>query len=296
MYTNDRRYISDVDTRDDYIELNLTVNSPADVWERAIRMLRNRIVGRFFDPMDALLQADVNKNGFAAMALGCLLVETLMQFREGYPQSKEYSMNKCYRTFLEQQMGPCFDEHTARRFFYDIRCGILHSGQTKNGSCLTFDTDYTAMMLGNNVLMVDVPNMYREMTRYFERYCNELMDVRNEELRSGFVCKMDDISRKLEGSNLMDNLWFAIHAKQGRFVQGSFTELVIRNVLNDRIELLSGRRNARQVNIMKEDIEDALYYWPNRSAIQMLDNGKPIYNLLYLCRDVADQVINLRTA
>lgn len=69
MFTNNRRYIGENETRDDYIRLDLRMSSPILDWERAIEIVRGRIEGRYLDPIRTLIQADVNKNGFAAIAV-----------------------------------------------------------------------------------------------------------------------------------------------------------------------------------------------------------------------------------
>lgn len=66
--------------------MNLHSDSEQGVWERGIEIFKDRIQGRFFDAIEESLD-DPNKNGFAVMAIGCLLVETLYQFKEGFSSS-----------------------------------------------------------------------------------------------------------------------------------------------------------------------------------------------------------------
>ena len=299
MFTNNRRYIAENETRDDYICLDLRLSSPAHIWERAIEIMRGRIEGRYLDPMGTLIQADVNKNGFAAMALCCLLIETLLQFREGYPQTPDRQNRRCYSNFLQTQLGHVFNQEMANRFYNDIRCGVLHSAQTKNGSCLTFNSDYTARIQGNDVMMVDVQGMHREIDNYFRRYCDELMDPINRDLRKNFINKMDDITKKWEGIEIIDNLWFAICEKENREIPRpngtTFSFEVVSNGTALRLYIgPMGRRGG--VRILKDEIKDALYYWPNETAIQMLDKGYYIISILNLCRDVADDIIQRQIA
>ncbi len=181
MFTDNRRYIAENETRDDYISLGLRLSSPVHIWEKAIEIMCGRIEGRYLDPMGALIEADVNKNGFAAMALCCLLIETLLQFREGYPQTPDRQNKRCYSSFLQTQLGHVFNQEMANRFYTDIRCGVLHSAQTKNGSCLTFGTDYIARIQGNDIMMVDIQGMHHVLEQYFRRYCDELMDPTDHE-------------------------------------------------------------------------------------------------------------------
>ncbi len=72
MYISPRYRVSDWKT------LNLTTQSD---WRRAVRILEDRLNARFFDAVEAIDQQDFA--GFAVLALDCLLIETLQQFKEG---------------------------------------------------------------------------------------------------------------------------------------------------------------------------------------------------------------------
>lgn len=291
MFSNNRRYITENETRDDYICLDLRLNSPHPIWIRAIEIMRNRIVGRYIDPMNTLVEKEPNKNGFAAMALCSLLIEVLMQFREGLPQGEHYQNRNMYSLFLQVQLSNSFDTHTANRFYKGIRCGILHSAQTTNNCCLTFGTDYTVRLQGNDVMMVDVQNTITRIEEYFDRYCDELMDASNVQLRTNFIRKMNDISKVLDGSEVMDNLWFALCEKEKREIQVKNRIFFIDTVTNYNITLREQMRgHTMTVRITKEEIEDALYYWPYEKAILMLKNGKYIIPLIQLCENVADEL------
>ena len=77
-----RTYISPEYTREDFLELGLSLESFDWVWQRALDIFEDRFQRRYFDPI-GILMGDVNRNGFAIMALLCLLIETLYQFRDG---------------------------------------------------------------------------------------------------------------------------------------------------------------------------------------------------------------------
>ena len=57
-------------------------------WKRALEIFDDRIQGRFFEPINTLKGKDINQNGFAVMALDCLLVETLYQFYSSITEPK----------------------------------------------------------------------------------------------------------------------------------------------------------------------------------------------------------------
>lgn len=294
MFRDNRRYIAEDATRDDYINLNLNLRSPTSDWDKAIIIFQGRLRGRYLDPMNALVKDDVNKNGFAVMALCCLLIETLMQFVEGLPSTPSGRNKRSYSDFMVHYLR--FNREESTRFYEDIRCGILHSAQTKNGSCLTFGTNDCLRIQGNGVLMVDVHNMYERVVDFFYGYCSALRIEGNVQERLNFIKKMDDITKKSEGSTLIDNLWYAICAlehtdlyeeRNRRFFSVSYdnreSNLRIKNAVNSTL-----------CRISKNEVEDALYYWPNTSAIRMLNKSRYIIPLLQACRDLSDEIIRQR--
>lgn len=107
-------------SRDDYHILNLSAQSSESDWEKAIDIFKDRIQGRYFDQID-LLSCDINANGFAIMALTCLLIEALYQFENGLKETKGANREK-YASFLRQMdpisfgVGP-----VAENFYTDIR-------------------------------------------------------------------------------------------------------------------------------------------------------------------------------
>jgi hypothetical protein len=72
------------------------------------------------------------KNGFAMLAIACLMVETL----EAFYQGRENTRNKSKQMFLDffKRWEEFRDfRPIAENFYYDVRCGILHQAETRNG-------------------------------------------------------------------------------------------------------------------------------------------------------------------
>jgi len=109
-------------------------NSPD--WPMAIEIFKDRIVGRFLDPIDKLVGtesdlASERSYGFVVMAIDCLLVETIGAFYEGLLDT----LGKSRETIVDFLMtNPHFssDFHSkdqVENFYYDFRCGILHQAE-----------------------------------------------------------------------------------------------------------------------------------------------------------------------
>jgi hypothetical protein len=76
------------------------------------------------------------KNGFSLMASCCLLVETLQSFKNGWGDSRNNSRNAFTQFFNSDNNFPEL-RNRGGDVFEDIRCGILHQGETKNGWSIT---------------------------------------------------------------------------------------------------------------------------------------------------------------
>lgn len=230
MYSRDIYNISPNYTKEDlkalFLKDHLSAYSDHDVFSRAVEMFRDRIQGRFFDQIDRLAADGIEKNGFAIMALECLLVETLAQFENGRSDSCDCSA-KVYTEFLRKR-DPAFNQkpnienfpspeiydkevfHNRRgkpivkpndnaMFFYNrIRCGILHQAQSGNNSALAVDGSDQCVFWHDNYFMVHVGKFMEMMESYFYQYIDELYDSKNIVSREKFVRKMRYICKLQE--------------------------------------------------------------------------------------------------
>ena len=193
MYNITTPYISPNFPTEEYLNLNLTINSDDETFEKAIKMFEDRIKGRFLEQIN-LLKNDCYKNGFSIMALECLLVETFAQFYMGLEDTIGVSQEK-YVDFLMNRLT-CFRTKTiANKFYSYIRCGILHQAQTKPRSGLTIKNQKT-ISYQNGFLLVSVDGFVSEMDNYFISYCESLKDCNQKELRENFIKKMDFICKR----------------------------------------------------------------------------------------------------
>jgi hypothetical protein len=110
-------------------------------WSKKPRFIRQRLFERYIDPVSALdlyKKTKEYKNGFYIMAVSCLLIETLVSFWRGWestePDRRRNLPGKSREAFSiffqEQDQFSVFQKSS---FYKDVRCGILHQGETKNG-------------------------------------------------------------------------------------------------------------------------------------------------------------------
>lgn len=193
MESNGEIMISTQHTKEDYINLNLSIDSDDDTWNRAIDILRSRIQGRYLEQIE-ILSGNICANSFTIMALNCLLVDALHQFKDGLRDSKNKSGEK-YKNFLQDALSDTFDEQMANRFYSDVRCGILHSAQTGNKARLTDNNGYI-VCIENDILLVSVRRFSQRLRDYFDDYTYRLSDRSEVLLRKNFIKKMDFICKR----------------------------------------------------------------------------------------------------
>jgi hypothetical protein len=86
----------------------------------------------YVSALSSAFRAKDRKNGFAMMALSCLMIESLESFHRGWRTTK-VSGAEAFDSFFSRY--PEFSVFTlvAADFYRNIRCGILHQGETTGG-------------------------------------------------------------------------------------------------------------------------------------------------------------------
>jgi len=166
-----------------------------------ICFLRARYQERFFEPIQALRNAGGNQQGFgfSMMALCCLLIETIQCYRAGLPSTNRgelerlaqrnagpanaYSIDpnewKDARTVFEEFFRDAatkglFASIDGTDFYKNVRNGLLHQGQTKDGWKINVGQnqlfDANSKRLDRNLFVEDLRNC-------FDRYLKELEEA-----------------------------------------------------------------------------------------------------------------------
>jgi len=189
-------------------------------WPRMIQIFKDRMEFRYFGAINAMIAADqhqpTRRYGFAILALDCLLLETLHQFYKGFKESRgnghpvvgtkreitrrgsigqffcEFLMQSSFvfKSFFEAEPG------AAIIFYQDIRCGILHSGETQKATLIRVhkyieDQNKLFEMIGEEEGIILYRDTFqRLLDQEFAEYCTKLKDENQKELRRKFVKKM----------------------------------------------------------------------------------------------------------
>jgi hypothetical protein len=191
-------YLSPNFTKDDYINLGMSISSADAKWDKAIEIFEDRIKGRFLNVVRDLLEIEnTNRNrffgySFSVMAINCLLIETLQQFYYGLNTTPKPNAN-AFIIFLtkSRHFNSDFNSNLARIFYEDIRCGILHQAQTKRNSQLTYHNNSMVEPIHKGI-RIDVKLFSIALLNEFEDYV-KLIKLGEREKRVNFLKKMEYI-------------------------------------------------------------------------------------------------------
>jgi len=91
-------------------------------------LLRKRFEERYLDP----ILDSPKRHGFAVLAIGCLMVEALESFRQGWPSTDRKS-EAAFCGFFQNHDQFRELRPVAHEFYRAVRCAILHQAETTHG-------------------------------------------------------------------------------------------------------------------------------------------------------------------
>ena len=190
-------YISNKYTYQDYLKLNFKVDSPNNVWKKAIDIFKDRIGTRYFLAIDKLMEkkdiCEMRKYGFAIVTLQCSLIDTFAKFR--YGAHKQKNEERFENFLMENFIFGDNAEFLAERIYKDIRCGIVHSGSTDNKSGLSSERIELVSVLPNGAISLDLIILQEKLEKYFNKYIKQLKNEEEYELRKNFVNTMNEVCK-----------------------------------------------------------------------------------------------------
>ncbi len=170
--------------------------STEEGWQKAIDILVDRIDGRFLKFISVIERCTYS--GFVVLALDCLLIETLQQFREGAHRTPPRESREYFVRFLtETSFGRYFTSQTAEMFYRQIRSGIIHQAELEGSSKILVRENIPLVKYADDGegLVINRRLFHQQLLREFEAYIDELRDSSSQELREKFKKKMEYICR-----------------------------------------------------------------------------------------------------
>lgn len=165
-------------------------------WEKGIDIFEDRIRGRFLKPITYF--ETYKYAGFAVLALDCLLIETLQQFKKGvsdtpWGESESYFVDFLTKTSFKKY----FDADLAKFFYRQIRCGVLHQAEIKGSSRVFVHQDIPLVKWSKDKkgLIINRKLFHNQLIIEFKNYLSQLKvsNPPDVHLRTNFRKKMNFI-------------------------------------------------------------------------------------------------------
>jgi hypothetical protein len=175
--------------------------SGQDDWELAVDMFKDRLKTRYLDHIDILISRKTS--GFAVLSLDCALVETLQQFRNGTRSTPSAKGKQYFVDFLTgTAFAQYFTEDTAKIFYKEIRCGLLHQSEAEGTSRIKRGhLPLVALTADQKSIVVNVHRFHDLLKGVIGSYAQELLQPESVEARIAFRKKMNFICR-VEGKTI----------------------------------------------------------------------------------------------
>lgn len=197
-----------------YIENKLKPNYN-HYWNEAYDFFELRICTRYLKPINSILNMKAYKGeGFAIVNLQCSLIEMIESFINGwvfdYPNfinPKGIILNgndKIYKSFFNNREP--FKNYnpkiSGKRFYVDVRCGLLHEAQTKNNWKIKKGIENgNAFEFDGNFKNIYRENFQRDLKILIDNYKNSIIygvefdGISACELRENFIAKFNHICK-----------------------------------------------------------------------------------------------------
>jgi hypothetical protein len=162
-------------------------------WNAAIRIVEDRIKGRWLDPADRLM--DEAHSGFAILALDCIVLESVWGFMNGKAVPK-HQEKQVYHDILT---GPRFNftPDLSESFRELVRNGIMHDAETRSRWLVekTYPRYAVARENKNGDYVVNRTKFHRALTAAFKDWVAKLRGG-DTVLRKNMRLRMQEVISK----------------------------------------------------------------------------------------------------
>jgi hypothetical protein len=169
-------------TLDDVVEF-IKVKDNVQLADAYIERLRERYIYPFNYHDEEYIKQ--HKNGFAIVACLCLLIESLIIYQNDFPKIPYKKSSSFYKLFFNDN-SKYLAELSQGNFYEDVRCGILHKGETQNDWKIRRDGKF----VDNKIINANI---------FLKRMDNLLIDLKEELKHTPIKSQLwQNIIKKLE--------------------------------------------------------------------------------------------------
>lgn len=153
--------------------------------EAIATMLSERFRERYIEPF----KDNKCKHGFSMMASACLMIEALYCFHRGRKRTGECGAVAFENFFKDSEKLQCFEGY-GESFYKNVRCGILHQGETYGG----WKIRRKGELFNPQSLVINATRFVDSMESELERFIDQLRNTRfHRKPWTGVIRKLDHI-------------------------------------------------------------------------------------------------------
>ena len=175
-------------------------------WQKGIDIFVDRMETRYLLHIRRLLGHTTS--GFAALALDCIVVETMEQFRQGTKKTPYKKAQAYFVSFLTRTSFSAYiSEHQARKFYTQIRCGLLHQAEAedslikrnRSNPLLTTTEDGKGLIVNANLFHTHLEKVIQEYTAILRNPASTQERIAFRK-KMNFICAVEESPAETAGA------------------------------------------------------------------------------------------------
>jgi hypothetical protein len=184
-------------------DLNSAINKnhhaeATQLFQQIKKYMKKRVDENYFSPVEkvneCLSNLSVRENtAFITMGINCILIELFFEIKNGFDESKDSgAVGNAYKEILPL-LDSSISENLAIKFYKGIRCGILHQGQTKDNTALTYQLK-TVFEQNGQYYLSNPQTVFEELRRLYGAYWREISEKNySDEMAKKLIKKYNSI-------------------------------------------------------------------------------------------------------
>lgn len=148
------------------------------LFQKVKKYMKKRVDENYFSPIERInmnmAKLEVPENtAFITMGINCILIELFFEIKNGFDESSESgAVGNAYKAILPL-LDAFISEELADIFYKGIRCGILHQGQTKKNTALTYQWD-VVFCQNASYYLCNPKTVFNKLKELYKTYWEEI--------------------------------------------------------------------------------------------------------------------------
>ena len=148
------------------------------LFQKVKKYMKKRVDENYFSPLERINMITASmgvpeNTAFITMGINCILIELFFEIKNGFDESSDSgAVGNAYKEILPL-LDPQISVNLADTFYKGIRCGILHQGQTKKNTALTYQWDVVFEQNASYYLS-NPQTVFQKLKQLYKEYWEEI--------------------------------------------------------------------------------------------------------------------------